>query len=528
MNRRIAFLFAALVLILSLIFTLGSCGGKTVVSFQSNGGSEVSSQTLSDGYVKEPDAPIRAGYRFICWELRGEKFDFENTKVTENVTLVAKWEAIEYTVTFENCEGVTLPDKKTFTIDDGSYTLPENPERDGCQFLGWYEDADFTRQITAIDTSVCKDVTVYAKWSGGTISYLNWPDPDPNAPTTYIVGDEIILPVPDREHYRFIGWHYGAMSGEIITELDTSRGENVRLYAEWSPIEYTITYENCEGLTISLPKTYTVITADITLTELSRSHYRFLGWFTDEELTEAVTEIDCSEGGNITLYASFEYAPHSFDEAWSYDGSNHWHASNCGHEEETSDFGAHTLTGGICTVCGYDDGVNVIKELIKNSSLSSSFVTTSLDTGLANEPMCGEYTLTFNADGTVSIVYSYEQFTGSEDWIDSQDPYETVEGVASVDKDGSITGGVTLQILNTGSLKFNFTAENAVASTEANKITLTVKAEDTEAALGFACPTDVTVEFTVGTEGIDSLVLSYSADMAGTEVPVVITAVYTK
>ena len=371
---------------------------------------------------------------------------------------------------------------------------------------------------------------MYARWSGGsyTISYLNWPDPDPGAPLVYSIGDKVVLPVPDREHYDFIGWHKGSMSSEIITELDTSKGENVKLYAEWRPIEYTITYVNCDGLTDSLPTSFTVVTANITLPRLSQEHYNFLGWFTNEELTEAVTEIDCSKGGNITLYASFEYAPHSFDEAWSYDENNHWHASNCGHDSETSGFGVHTLTGGVCTVCGYDDGINVIKEFIKNSSLTSSGVTTSLDTGLAMEPMRGEYSLTFNSDGSVFITYSYDVFTDSGDWIDSSDPYKTVEGEASVDADGNITGGVTLQILNTGSLKFNFTAENAVASTEANNITLTVKAADTEAALGFACPTDVTIEFTVSTEGIDSLVLSYTLDMSGTKVPVTVSAVYTK
>ena len=42
---------------------------------------------------------------------------------------------------------------------------------------------------------------------------------------------------------------------------------------------------------------------------------------------------------------------HTFADTWSFDGQNHWHAATCGHDEK-SDFGAHNITGGVCTVCG--------------------------------------------------------------------------------------------------------------------------------------------------------------------------------
>ncbi len=42
---------------------------------------------------------------------------------------------------------------------------------------------------------------------------------------------------------------------------------------------------------------------------------------------------------------------HTFADTWSFDGQNHWHAATCGHDEK-SYFGAHNITGGVCTVCG--------------------------------------------------------------------------------------------------------------------------------------------------------------------------------
>lgn len=527
MKRRFTFLFAVAILIIILTAVLSGCGTSKVVTFLSNGGSAVGSQTVSGNYAVEPQPPVRQGYQFLGWELRGEPFDF-NTAITESITLVAKWSAIEYNVIFENCEGVTVPGS-SFTVEDGSYALPTELTREGYKFSGWYKDAELTLPITEIDTSVCADVTVYAKWLSGpfTVEYLNWPNPDPDAPASYNVGDTVILPVPKREHYVFIGWHPGSIGNPIITELDTSAAQNIKLYAEWRAIEYTITYINCDGAVNSLPTSYTVIKSDISLTPISKDHYNFLGWYTDEELTENITEIDCSLGGNITLYASFEFAPHTYENEWSCDESKHWHASTCNHPDEVLGEGAHILSGGVCTVCGYDDGLRIIRELIESAALSSSVVTTSVDTGLASEPMSGEYVLTFNPDGTISVIYSYEVFTDSEDWIETDSPYKTVNGSASVDEYGNLTGNVTVRIINTGTLGFNLTRENSVSVTQGNTVTVTVGAQNTESCLGFKCASAVTMEFSISCGKIDTLSLSFTENMSNAKVPVTITANFT-
>ena len=64
---------------------------KFVVSFNSNGGSSVQSQTIvNNGKVTKPNNPTRVGYTFKEWQLNNKKYDF-NTPVTSNITLVALW-----------------------------------------------------------------------------------------------------------------------------------------------------------------------------------------------------------------------------------------------------------------------------------------------------------------------------------------------------------------------------------------------------------------------------------------------------
>lgn len=64
------------------------------VTFNSNGGSSVNSQTVIKGdTATEPNDPTKEGYVFADWLLGGEVYDF-STPVTANITLDASWEAI--------------------------------------------------------------------------------------------------------------------------------------------------------------------------------------------------------------------------------------------------------------------------------------------------------------------------------------------------------------------------------------------------------------------------------------------------
>ncbi|MDE5721136.1 MAG: leucine-rich repeat domain-containing protein [Clostridia bacterium] len=45
---------------------------------------------------------------------------------------------------------------------------------------------------------------------------------------------------------------------------------------------------------------------------------------------------------------------HTFEDKWSFDRTNHWHAATCEHIYEKKDNGAHSYDGDVCSVCGFD------------------------------------------------------------------------------------------------------------------------------------------------------------------------------
>jgi hypothetical protein len=72
------------------------------VTFDTDGGNAIEDIFVNEGgkiqRPKDPEKSSRDGeYEFVCWLYNGEEWDFDNDVVTENLTLVAKWElVVEY------------------------------------------------------------------------------------------------------------------------------------------------------------------------------------------------------------------------------------------------------------------------------------------------------------------------------------------------------------------------------------------------------------------------------------------------
>lgn len=88
---------------------------KYTVTFNSDGGSSVASQTVVEGNkATKPGNPEKEGYNFNGWTLNGNNYDF-NTKVTGNITLVAKWTQKSYTVVARKADA-TAPFSRVLTV----------------------------------------------------------------------------------------------------------------------------------------------------------------------------------------------------------------------------------------------------------------------------------------------------------------------------------------------------------------------------------------------------------------------------
>ena len=195
-----------------------------VIVTYKDGDSEYAKQVLPSGTLAtRPDTPATTpGYTFGGWnKADGTAWDYASDKVTDDITLYAKWAANTYTITFDTAGGSEIA---PITQDYGTViTAPEAPTREGYTFIGWDKEIPTTMPA--------ENMTVTAQWEINqyTITF------DTNggseiAPITQDYGTAITAPAdPTREGYTFIGW-----DREIPK---TMPAENITLKARWKDIE---------------------------------------------------------------------------------------------------------------------------------------------------------------------------------------------------------------------------------------------------------------------------------------------------
>ena len=86
--------------------------------------------------------------------------DGKKLTLTANATANAN----EYSITYENLQGATNSQNPSNYIYGTTVTFNNPGSRPGYTFKGWYEDSEYTTQITGISATQKGNVTVYAKW----------------------------------------------------------------------------------------------------------------------------------------------------------------------------------------------------------------------------------------------------------------------------------------------------------------------------------------------------------------------------
>ena len=195
-----------------------------VIVTYKDGDSEYAKQVLPSGTLAtRPDAPAATpGYTFGGWnKADGTAWDYASDKVTDNITLYAKWAANTYTITFDTAGGSEIA---PITQEYGTViTAPEAPTREGYTFIGWDKEIPTTMPA--------ENMTVTAQWEINryTITF-DTAGGSEITPITQDYGTAITAPAdPTREGYTFIGW-----DKEIPT---TMPAENITLKARWKDCE---------------------------------------------------------------------------------------------------------------------------------------------------------------------------------------------------------------------------------------------------------------------------------------------------
>lgn len=255
------------------------------------------------------ETPARIGYSFVGWYTDLEMNDpfnpiFEGL-YNHNLVLYAKWQSIQYTITYELNGGINDSEPLIrYDIEDSEQI--KEPSKIGYTFIGWFKDSQFTEIINSISPGQHGDLVLHAKWEltqfqvtynmyGGT-NHIN----NPNYIT--ILDDSHLLERPSLEGYQFIGWYLDVDFLEPITVIPPSSHRTYSLYAKFEPYQYVLSFETNGGSIISERTLSTDEPLDLVTPQ--KDYFSLEGWYLDEALTIRST-YDVMPASNLKLYAKW-------------------------------------------------------------------------------------------------------------------------------------------------------------------------------------------------------------------------------
>ena len=279
---------------IGLYFVMGDKFSNVVVSFDSNGGSAVSSQTLKNGEMaKEPEKPIKENSEFVEWQLSGVKYDFSR-EVTSNITLTAVWNDIkefeikvtlnetEYTAKVREGEKVTL-EKLNIPAREG-YRISLTNEAG--------EEFDLSSNITS-DISLTgnyveiKKYTVTFNANGG------------SKVENKVVEEKMTVeePTSTRDGYELTGWYLNNQKYDFSTPVTA----NITLKAMWKEKgKINVIFNVDDKVYATIPiKENTKVTKPANPT---KKGYRFVEW----QLNGVPFDFNTKIMSETNLTASFE------------------------------------------------------------------------------------------------------------------------------------------------------------------------------------------------------------------------------
>ncbi|MDR2865992.1 MAG: InlB B-repeat-containing protein [Methanomassiliicoccaceae archaeon] len=292
------------------------------VTYESNGGSSVDSESVLVGYkATQPADPARPGYTFNGWFTDDgtfvNKWDF-GTPVMDDMTLYAEWEFKDddwATVTYDPKGGSYVPAETLLKGTEASE--PPDPEKVGYAFTGWFTDDDtFLTEWNFTTDQVMGDMTLYAKWE---VDASQW------ALVTYesnggsLVDSESVLKgakatepdEPMRQGFMFKGWFTDDGTFQDTWDFGTPVMDDMTLYAEWGIVQVTsvvVMYESNGGSSVC-SESFPIGGKATQPTDPVRSGYTFKGWFTDDGTFQDTWDFETQVVGDMILYAEWETGP---------------------------------------------------------------------------------------------------------------------------------------------------------------------------------------------------------------------------
>jgi len=210
----------------------------------------------------------------------------------------------EHVITFDSAGGSEIA---PLTLKKGGdILLPDAPIKEGYTFEGWYTDSQKTSRLQE-DSKVEGDLTLYANWTINryTITY-DTREGSAIASCTADYGAAVFVPeTPVKENFMFQWWTtFDDEWGAEYTFL-TMPAHDITLFAVWSPILYSVTFESNGGSSIN---SYSRAAGEAVTapTNPTMYGYSFEGWYTDNNTFQNEYIFSVMPSHHMTLYARWE------------------------------------------------------------------------------------------------------------------------------------------------------------------------------------------------------------------------------
>lgn len=220
---------------------------------------------------------IAEGYVFEGWYENGKRVgEIEKGSIGDK-KLTAKWTAVQYKIEYENTKGAKNDNQNYYTIDTVTFDLLEI-NYVGYSFLGWYdENGD---KVLSIEKGTSGDKKFTAKWKPTVYTATFFADGVQIGERFFTVEDlslKDIPAVPIKNYYEGVWENY------------TLTANNIVIKAVYTPILYTISFENTKGAENQNTDVYTYESPEILLLPLFPVNgYRFEGWYVGDNKVESI------------------------------------------------------------------------------------------------------------------------------------------------------------------------------------------------------------------------------------------------
>jgi uncharacterized repeat protein (TIGR02543 family) len=208
---------------------------------------------------------------------------------------------------------VNEPDLDYYRRTDAAPALAEPDDRKGYEFDGWHTDVDLKDEpVTKLPTPVTGgNRDFYAQWEPTAYPIFYKPDDQGidygDNPATYTIADAITLEDPERDGFRFVGWHRDELCQDPIIEAPEIPGGSTgdqTFYTEWIR-QYTIAFETHGGFGDG-SFTYDVGTPVDRPEDPTWGQSQFIGWF-NEEGNMKYDDWPYTLTGDITMHAQWNH-----------------------------------------------------------------------------------------------------------------------------------------------------------------------------------------------------------------------------